>query len=79
MITIAELAARYGVTRQRVDQWIAHTPGLHVQRIGRQRVLSDEDIARILARPRQRAGRKPRSRPKSSPFAIRSLKSSASQ
>lgn len=56
-ITASELARRHGVTRQRVHQWMAHTPGLNPTRYGRTIVLTPAEVRRILARPRGKPGR----------------------
>ena len=56
-ITPTELARQYSRTLQSILNWMAQTPGLTPRKVGRSYLLPQEDVARILARPRKKMGR----------------------
>lgn len=58
-VTVAEFARRQGVSRQRVYQWIAETPGFRPEKLANVNVLRPADQRRLLGRPRKRLGRPP--------------------
>lgn len=69
-ITVAEFARRQGVTRQRVYQWIAETPGFRPAKLANVNVLRPSDQRRILGRPKKTIGRPPgaKNKPKQIPI-----------
>lgn len=58
MLTVAQMASAFGVTRQAVHKWIAQTrPRIHPQTVGKVLWLSEADQHAIRTRPRNKIGR----------------------
>jgi excisionase family DNA binding protein len=55
LMTIAQAAARRGVSKQAVNNWIK--AGLPAQRFGNQYLITAADLARFIPRPRGRTKR----------------------